>query len=45
MQHPGLTEKAPYDRPESRFPDYRGDVPPRASVVVVYRDDGGKIGT
>jgi secreted PhoX family phosphatase len=45
MQHPGLTEKPPYDQPGSRFPDYRADVPPRASVVVVYRDDGGKIGT
>jgi secreted PhoX family phosphatase len=45
MQHPGLTEKAPYDQPSSRFPDYRADVPPRASVVVVYRADGGKIGT
>lgn len=42
---PGLTDKATYQQPGSRFPDYRPDMPPRPSVVAVYRDDGGKIGT
>jgi len=25
--------------------DNRPDMPPRPSVLVVYRDDGGKVGT
>jgi hypothetical protein len=45
IQHPGLTDKATYEKPGSRFPDYRPDMPPRPSVVAVYRDDGGKVGT
>jgi len=45
IQHPGLTDKATYAQPGSRFPDYRPDMPPRPSVIAVYRDDGGKVGT
>jgi secreted PhoX family phosphatase len=45
IQHPGLTDKATYEKPGSRFPDYRPDMPPRPSVVAIYRDDGGKVGT
>ena len=45
MQHPGLTDKATYEQPGSRFPDYRPDMPPRPSLIAVYRDDGGKVGT
>jgi secreted PhoX family phosphatase len=45
MQHPGLTDTATYEKPASRFPDYRPDMPPRPSVIAVYRDDGGKVGT
>lgn len=32
-------------KPGSRFPDKRPDMPPRPSVLVVSRDDGGKVGT
>ena len=45
IQHPGLVDKATYEKPGSRWPDNRPDMPPRASVVVIYRADGGKIGT
>jgi secreted PhoX family phosphatase len=45
IQHPGLTDKATYEKPGSRWPDNRPDMPPRPSVVAVYRDDGGKVGT
>jgi uncharacterized protein len=46
IQHPGWDEKdATYDKPDSRFPDYRPDMPPRPSVVAIYRTDGGKVGT
>ena len=33
------------DKPGSRWPDYRADMPPRPSVVAIYRTDGGKVGT
>lgn len=29
----------------SRWPDFRSDMPPRPSVIAVYREDGGKVGT
>jgi hypothetical protein len=46
IQHPGWDEKeATYGAPASRFPDYRPDMPPRPSVVAIYRTDGGKVGT
>jgi secreted PhoX family phosphatase len=45
IQHPGLVDKATYDKPGSRWPDNRPDMPPRPSVVAIYRADGGKIGT
>jgi secreted PhoX family phosphatase len=46
IQHPGWDEKdATYDKPDSRWPDYRSDMPPRPSVVAIYRTDGGKVGT
>ena len=44
IQHPGRVEKATYEKPGSRWPDYRDDMPPRPSVVAIYREDGGKIG-
>jgi hypothetical protein len=44
IQHPGLVAKATYERPGSRWPDKRPDMPPRPSVVAIYREDGGKVG-
>jgi hypothetical protein len=45
IQHPGFGSKVTYGKPESRWPDNRDDMPPRPSVVAIYREDGGKIGT
>jgi uncharacterized protein len=46
IQHPGWDEKeSTMDKPDSRWPDYRPDMPPRPSVVAIYRTDGGKVGT
>jgi secreted PhoX family phosphatase len=38
-------DKVSYDTPGSRFPDNRPDMPPRPSVLAIYRQDGGKVGT
>ena len=46
IQHPGGDEKtSTMDQPTSRWPDYKSDMPPRPSVVAIYRTDGGKVGT
>jgi hypothetical protein len=45
IQHPGRTDRASYDEPGSRWPDFRPDTPPRPAVVVVYREDGREVGT
>ena len=44
IQHPGLVDKVTYASPGSRWPDNRPDMPPRPSVVAIYREDGGKVG-
>ena len=40
VQHPGSVPKVTYDKPGSRFPDYRPDMPPRPSVLAIYRETG-----
>jgi secreted PhoX family phosphatase len=48
IQHPGMVtpiDKITYDKPASRWPDDRPDLPPRPSVVAIYREDGGKVGS
>jgi secreted PhoX family phosphatase len=44
IQHPGEAKEATFAKPISRFPDYSPDMPPRPSVVAIYRPDGGKVG-
>jgi uncharacterized protein len=52
IQHPGQGPRkskgkamsSSYADPLSRWPDYRPDMPPRPSVVAIYRQDGGIIG-
>ncbi|GLS43312.1 PhoX family protein [Methylobacterium brachythecii] len=47
VQHPGESDDeavpANYDKPSTRWPDFRPDMPPRPSVVVVTRKAGGPI--
>jgi secreted PhoX family phosphatase len=54
VQHPadaGAVEWGPfgrastYDDPATRWPDFDPDMPPRPSVVVITKDDGGVIGS
>jgi secreted PhoX family phosphatase len=42
VQHPGLVDKVTYDKPGSRFPDYRPGMPPRPCVLAIYREAGGR---
>lgn len=41
---PGFERKSSFDDPATRWPDFDPETPPRPSVVVITRDDGGKIG-
>jgi uncharacterized protein len=44
IQHPGSGKKTHFEKPSTRWPDFDSACPPRASVVVVRRRDGGRIG-
>jgi secreted PhoX family phosphatase len=43
IQHPG--EGSTYDKPSTRWPDFRSDLPPRGSVIAITKADGGEIGS
>ncbi|MBN7818611.1 PhoX family protein [Bowmanella yangjiangensis] len=43
IQHPGGGSS--FDNPKTRWPDFRDDLPPRPSVVVVTKQGGGRIGS
>jgi uncharacterized protein len=46
VQHPGETAGSTVDTPSSTWPDRRRQRPfPRPSVAVVYRQDGGRVGS
>jgi secreted PhoX family phosphatase len=42
IQHPGQGSSCA--NPTSHFPDYKTGIPPRPSIVAIYRQDGGKVG-
>jgi secreted PhoX family phosphatase len=51
VQHPGEGEDDPsapvatFENPTTRWPDFKPDMPPRPSVVVITKRGGGKIGS
>jgi hypothetical protein len=44
IQHPGEDDGSGFDRPSTRWPDFRPDMPPRPSVVAITKRGGGPVG-
>lgn len=44
-EFPGFERRSTFDDAATRWPDFKDDMPPRPSVVVVTKDDGGPIAT
>lgn len=44
VQHPGENDDTTFESPLCRWPDFKEDMPPRPSIVAIYKSDGGIIG-
>lgn len=45
VQHPASERGSSFEKPSTRWPDFKPDMPTRPSVVVVTKQDGGRIGS
>lgn len=45
IQHPADEKDSSFERPSTRWPDFKDDMPPRPSVIAITKRDGGPLGS